>query len=111
MLSQDADSHILVIPETGDEVEIKLKPMSWSKRNKLISKCLSWDDDGLVGFDGDMYLRGCLKEMIVDAPWGATTETFLLSIDTRLGSALEGLVPKAFDENFSETVENVKKVP
>ena len=36
--------------------------------------------------------------MIVDAPWGNTTESFLMQIDSRLGSALETLVPQAFDD-------------
>ena len=40
--------------------------------------------------------------MIVDAPWGRTTETFLLSIDERLGQALEAIVPKAFGETATE---------
>jgi hypothetical protein len=108
MLSSDVETRILTIPETGDEFEIQLKPMSWSKRNKLVSKCLSWDDSGTVEFDGDIYVRGCLKEMIVNAPWGATTEAFLLGIDTRLGAVLEGIVPKAFEDTLAQ-VETVKK--
>jgi len=108
MLSSDVETRILTVPETGDEFEIQLKPMSWSKRNKLVSKCLSWDDSGTVEFDGDIYVRGCLKEMIVNAPWGATTEAFLLGIDTRLGAVLEGIVPKAFEDTLAQ-VETVKK--
>jgi len=108
MLSSDVETRILTIPETGDEFEVQLKPMSWSKRNKLVSKCLSWDDSGTVEFDGDIYVRGCLKEMIVNAPWGATTEAFLLGIDTRLGAVLEGIVPKAFEDTLAQ-VETVKK--
>ena len=51
-----------------------------------------------------------LKEMIIDAPWGRTTEAFLLTIDTRLGSALEEVVPKAFDNSDATVdVDNVKK--
>ena len=109
MLSSDVETRILTIPETGDEFEVQLKPMSWSKRNKLVSKCLSWDDSGTVEFDGDIYVRGCLKEMIVNAPWGPTTEAFLLGIDTRLGAVLEGIVPKAFEDTLAN-VETVKKV-
>jgi len=108
MLSSDVETRILTIPETGDEFEVQLKPMSWSKRNKLVSKCLSWDDSGTVEFDGDIYVRGCLKEMIVNAPWGPTTEAFLLGIDTRLGAVLEGIVPKAFEDTLAQ-VETVKK--
>ena len=36
--------------------------------------------------------------MIIDAPWGKTTESFLISIDHRLGRALEQLVPEAFEQ-------------
>ena len=108
MLSSDVETRILTIPETGDEFEVQLKPMSWSKRNKLVSKCLNWDDSGTVEFDGDVYVRGCLKEMIVEAPWGATSEAFLMSIDTRLGAALEALVPQAFEDTLGKS-EIVKK--
>ena len=47
--------------------------------------------------------------MLIDAPWGRTTETFLVSIDSRLGGLLETLVPKAFDEDDALDVEQVKK--
>jgi len=110
MLSADAEIKVLTVPETGDTFEVSIKPMPWSKRNKLVSKCLTFDDSGAVGFDGDGYVRGCLKEIIVDAPWGATTEAFLMSIDTRLGTALEVLVPKAFEDGVVQA-ENIKKVP
>ena len=109
MLSTDADVKVLTIPETGDEFQITIKPISWSKRNKLVSKCLHWDDSGEVDFDGDAYVRGCLKEMIIDAPWGVTTEVFLTTIDARLGSVLEQLVPKAF-EDTSAKIDEIKKV-
>ena len=48
--------------------------------------------------------------MIVVAPWGRTTETFLISIDHRLGTVLEELVPKAFDaaEDTDGDLENLK---
>ena len=43
--------------------------------------------------------------MIVKAPWGPTTESFLVSIDERLGKALETIVPSAFDqENASDKI-------
>jgi len=110
-LSNEARTVVLPIPETGDEIELKIKDLSWSKRNRLISKSLGWDAGGQVEFDGDFYVRECLKEMIVEAPWGRTSETFLISIDSRLGGALESLVPKAFgaDENPADTVDYLKK--
>ena len=83
----------------GAEFSVTVKPLSWAKRNQLVSRCLQLGADGANSFNGDLYIRECLKEMIVDAPWGRTTESFLVSIDNRLGSALEQLVPNAFGSN------------
>lgn len=94
---------------TNDEFEVTVKQLSWSKRNQLISKCLNWSQGGATTFDGDLYVRECLKEMIVEAPWGRTTEAFLLSIDERLGGALENLVPKAFGADDGPNPDAVKK--
>ena len=46
--------------------------------------------------------------MIIDAPWGKTSEVFLISIDERLGGVLETLVPSAFGVEALEDVENLK---
>tara|TARA_R110002020_G_scaffold472634_1_gene700966 strand:+ start:42 stop:419 length:378 start_codon:yes stop_codon:yes gene_type:complete len=99
----------IVIPETGDTFEITVKQMSWSKRNKLVSKCIQWSPDGENHFDGDMFVRESLKEMIVEAPWGKTTEGFLMSIDARLGLALENTVPDAFGDAKENDNDFVKK--
>ena len=100
--------HTVVIPETDDEFEVKIKQLAWTKRNQLVSKCLEWGQDGESSFNGDLYIRECLKEMIVEAPWGRTTEAFLISIDERLGTALEGLVPTAFAGD-NQATQNIKK--
>ena len=80
----------------GAEFTITVKPLSWSKRNQILSKAMTWETGGGTRFDGDTYVRECLKEMIMDAPWGKTTELFLMSIDDRLGGLLETVVPQAF---------------
>jgi|TARA_R110000824_G_scaffold14552_7_gene61821 hypothetical protein len=98
----------VVIEDTGDSFPVTVRPMSWSKRNQLISKCLNWSNDGNTSFNGDVYVRECLKEMIVEAPWGRTTEAFLTTIDGRLGTALEALVPEAFGQDGLK-VDDVKK--
>ena len=102
----------VTIGGTGDSFEVSINPLTWAKRNQLISRHLSWQADGNTAFNGDGYVRDCLKEIISDAPWGKTTESFLISIDERLGSALEALVPKAFggdDDNVVADPDNVKK--
>ena len=47
--------------------------------------------------------------MIIEAPWGKTTEAFLISIDERLGKALEELVPQAFGTDDLTESETIKK--
>ena len=95
-LAPTVNKKTVEIEETGDKFEVTIKQLSWAKRNQLVSRCLQLGSDGANTFNGDLYIRECLKEMIVEAPWGRTTESFLVSIDNRLGSALEQLVPNAF---------------
>ena len=95
----------------GTSFDVQVKPLSWSMRNQILSKSLKWDTNGSTVFDGDAYVRECLKEIIVDAPWGRTTESFLISIDHRLGGLLETLVPKAFDEEDGVDITKIKKGP
>jgi len=97
----------IVIGETGDEFNVTVKPLSWSRRNKIVSRCLKIDGGGNNSFDGDYYMKECLKEMVVQAPWGPTTESFLVGIDARLGAALEALVPQAFDADAAS--DKIKK--
>ena len=101
-ISVQPTKQIVTIDDTGDTFEVGVKPLSWARRNQILSKSVRWTGDGETLFDGDAYVRLCLREMIVEAPWGRTTETFLLSIDERLGQALESLVPKAFGETTTE---------
>lgn len=107
-ITPDAVTQTVVVPETGDEFEVKVKQLAWTRRNQLVSKCLEWGKNGESSFNGDLYIRECLKEMIVEAPWGRTTEAFLISIDERLGTALENLVPTAFTGDAQAT-QNIKK--
>jgi hypothetical protein len=110
-LSLEPEQRTLTIEDTGETFNVTVKPMSWSKRNQIVSNSLKFGADGATGFDGDIYVRNCLKEILVDAPWGRTTEAFLLTIDERLGTALERLVPKAFGGEGSDEVDidSVKK--
>jgi len=110
-LSLEVEKRTLTIADTGETFEVSIRPMSWSKRNQIVSSSLKFGADGATGFDGDIYVRNCLKEIIVEAPWGRTTEAFLLTIDDRLGTTLEQLVPKAFggDDPDGVDIDTVKK--
>jgi hypothetical protein len=102
------ESQTLVIEETQETFNIKVKPLTWARRNQIMSKSITWGTGGQTSFDGDAFVRACLRDMIVEAPWGRTTESFLLSIDARLGSALEGLVPNVGDTS-EESADEIKK--
>jgi len=86
------DSH----ETTGDFVEITIQELSWNKRNQIMSESLNWDTDGNTGFQTDIYTKAVLKEIIVEAPWGPTTDMFLIQVGDQLGAALDTLVPKPF---------------
>ena len=104
----DANTQTVIVEETGDTFEVSVKTLSWAKRNQLISQHMTWDAEGNTKFNASEYVRACLCDMIIDAPWGKTTEAFLISIDSRLGKALETLVPEAFDAEIAsvDTVKN-----
>lgn len=89
-ISQEGETKTIDIE--GDSFEVKVKSLSWFKRNELMSKCMSLVPGGESKFDGALFVREVLKEIIVDAPWGRTTDGFLISINTALGTALEQLV-------------------
>jgi hypothetical protein len=93
------------IADTGDSFEVTVKNLSWSKQNKLLSDAVQISKNGDTVFNGDAYVKAYLKEYIVEAPWGKTTEAFLISIDNRLGKALENLVPKIEGEDIDDADE------
>ena len=115
VIGRETEERTLNIPDTGESFIVSVKPLSWAKRNQFISRNLNLGADGSSGFNADGYVRDCLKEMITEAPWGRTNEAFLLSIDERLGGALETLVPKAFSREDEESsisdIDIVKKEP
>jgi|TARA_Y100000034_G_scaffold96900_1_gene118155 hypothetical protein len=94
-IGSDVEEHEVTIPETGESFKVKIREMSWSRRTKLMTECVKWVNEKDTQFDADAFMRASLREILVEAPWGRTTETFLLSIDARLGAALEKLVPLA----------------
>jgi hypothetical protein len=108
-ISPTTQKRKVVIEETGDEFEVSIKPLSWAKRNQIVSNCLQIGTNGSQSFNGDLYIKECLKEMIVEAPWGRTSEVFLSSIDSRLGAALEALVPSATESSNAAEANEIKK--
>ena len=103
--------YLSITSEDGELIEIplKLRGLPWSLKNQKISLAVKWDDSGQTSFDGDYYIRECLKWMIVEAPWGETTDSFLAQCGPELGTALENLVPKAFVDNSTVSTEAIKK--
>lgn len=87
-----------ILEFAGKEWPLKIKPLSWTKKNQILSKCFNYETNGAVQFDFDKYMKTMLCEMIVSAPWGETNFIFLNKIKADFGKELEKLVPKAFDE-------------
>jgi hypothetical protein len=91
-----------------DKFQVELKPLTWFRKNQLVTECMTFSLGGETKFDGSRYVKEVLKEIITDAPWGKTTDSFLLSINSELGQALEAIVPKAFT-NDEVDIDSVKK--
>ena len=91
-----------------DQFDVTVKPMTWKSKNDLVAKCMTFEPTGASSFDCGKYVKEVLKYIIVDAPWGNTTDEFLDSINSELGAALEQLVPSAMDTNLSD-VDVIKK--
>ena len=108
---QVKDLVLNVTSEDGEliEIPIKLRGLPWSLKNQKISLAVTWGENGQTSFDGDFYIRECLKWMVVEAPWGETTDSFLAQCGPELGTALENLVPKAFVDTSPVTTDEVKK--
>jgi len=108
---QVKDIILNITAEDGELIEIplKLRGLPWSLKNQKISLAVTWADTGQTSFDGDFYIRECLKWMVVEAPWGETTDSFLAQCGPELGTALENLVPKAFVDTSTVTTDTIKK--
>ena len=48
--------------------------------------------------------------MVVEAPWGATDDMFLLQVGGPLGAELEKLIPSAYGSNDEEEEENIDAI-
>lgn len=109
MISNEMQTQTITL-SNGDEFDIDIKPISWSKKNQLIAKAMAFggQTEGM-SFDADYYVKECLKAMIVKAPWGETNDVFLISINDELGKALEEIVPKAFGGDVEVGDSDLKK--
>lgn len=91
-------------------VKIKVKQMSWHRKNQILSAALYWDADGNTRFRSEYYVGECLKAIVAEAPWGITSETFLSSIgNSSLSAALQTLIPSAFSTTDDDAINNLKK--
>ena len=108
---QVSDKAVTKVVDLGDDsFEVRVKELTWFKRNEIMSKCMTVLPNVESSFDGALYVREVLKLIIVEAPWGATNDLFLLSIDTRLGQALETLVASMSEPTNEElSLDETKK--
>ena len=88
----------VVLKFEGVEIPVKVRELSWSEKNQVLSQCFTYHTDKDISFNFDKYSKLVLKKIIVQAPWGETSEVFLNKIRPEFGSVLEKLVPRAFEE-------------
>jgi hypothetical protein len=107
---QISDKSVTRVIDLGDDsFEVRVKELSWFQRNTLMSRCMQIKGNSESTFDGALFVREVLKEIIVEAPWGKTTDLFLTSIDSRLGQALETLVSSMSGGSEELSLDETKK--
>ncbi len=60
------EDRTLKIEETGEEFAIKVKPLTWARRNQIMSKAITWGASGQTAFDGDVFV---VFSSIQDSEW------------------------------------------
>lgn len=83
----------VTIEHEGEKHILKLRDLSWSGMNKVLSKCTSYSADRKGVFDLDAYYREALIEMVAESPWGPFNHQLLVKFSAEFGSKLEALVP------------------
>jgi len=87
------ESREVEIEHEGEKYQLKLRELSWSEMNKVLSKCTSYSADRRGTFDLDQYYREALIAMVVESPWGPMTHQLLVKFSPEFGAKLEALVP------------------
>jgi len=87
----------------GTPVKVKLGEASWSEKNKILTKCFTYKNDGSVSFDLDRYVKDMIRKIVLGITVGSTAvpeinDIFFTRLNPEFGSLLEKLVPKAFEE-------------
>jgi hypothetical protein len=86
-----------------EDIEIKVIGVPWAKLNYIKSQSISFDENKKTYFDGQFYLNECLKQMIIEAPWGKTDDMFLIQVNKSLGDELEKLIPNPYSESNADS--------
>jgi hypothetical protein len=63
----------IIIKFKGVDIALKVRELSWAEKNKILTGCFNYKNDGSVAFDFDKYMKDSLVKMIVGAPWGETS--------------------------------------
>ena len=83
----------------GKELKLTIRTVPWPLMNDFVADAFRVTVEDQAGhFDNGLYQRECLKYMLVEAPWGRTTDTFLLSLKggTDLVLQLAAMCPDPF---------------
>ena len=94
-----------------ETVDITVIPLSWARFHQIRSNSAIFDQKtGQSHFDLHTFYTQCLKEIIVDAPWGETNDIILLQVTQELGYQLEQLIPSIDGSTEDLSIDEIKKV-
>ena len=89
----------------GKTVEASIETIGWSEKNKILSECFVFRNDGTISFNFEAYNRLMLKRMLKGLKVGESVvppteinDILLSRLNDSFGSALEKVIPKAFSD-------------
>ena len=95
----------------AESVTLRVKDIPRMRKEAILSESMSWDASGNTHFRPSVFKNECLKLIIVEAPWGNTSDMFLASLgDNELSDALDTLIPSA-SSNTNSSSDTIKKGP
>ena len=91
-----------VIEHDGKQYEFSLKQLTWSKKNKILSRAVQFDGKTIT-IDLDTYNKLVLKECLTKAPWPlAQTMIYLEKLGSSFGNKLQSHIPNPFEEEVTD---------
>ena len=57
------DREVVDVEVGEDKFKVEIKPLTWFRKNQLVTQCMTFTSGGETKFDGSKYVKEVLKEI------------------------------------------------